>query len=265
MKRLALVILPLILSLVLLNTALCETEVRGEVSGVWDIDGAPYIITGDCIVDDEDTLVIDAGVEVLSGNHPLIILGLLIAEGTEDDSILFGLAGEAEAWQGLYFAGADTSTILEYCVFTSGHSETVGEQDSTDGRGGNIYLSSSDITIINSRISSGHANSDGGGCFIKNSSPTFMSCEFTENESRNYGGAVSLRDSSNPTFVGCNFSLNEAGAYGGAMLIWGGCEITLEDCSHCSEQIDCDESLAPPAPECKLLHPYAIPRLLHFD
>ena len=69
---------------------LAETEVSGEVSGVWDADGSPYIVVDSTWVPEGEELRIDPGVHVEFTSHGFIeLLGTLTANGTEDDSIFF--------------------------------------------------------------------------------------------------------------------------------------------------------------------------------
>jgi len=94
---------------------------------VWTREGSPYIVEEHIRIDD-DTLQIEAGVVVMF--EPYMGLGgvdlVLIAEGTEDDSILFipaNVADSTEFWDGIYFHGDDSYALLEYCYFyfTCGH------------------------------------------------------------------------------------------------------------------------------------------------
>ena len=63
-----------LLALVLLCAALLapgvsvgQTEIEGEVSGVWDVDGSPYILVGNASVPEDENLTVEAGVEVVFG------------------------------------------------------------------------------------------------------------------------------------------------------------------------------------------------------
>jgi hypothetical protein len=77
---------------VLLNvSSFAQTTVPGgEVSGTWDLLSSPYHINGDITIPDDSTLIIEPGVKVeFPGHFSLIVLGRLLAVGTETDSILF--------------------------------------------------------------------------------------------------------------------------------------------------------------------------------
>ncbi len=77
-------------ALILLNATpvLSQTEVEGEVSGVWDTDGSPYVLIGDATVSEDDSLTIEPGVEVEFGEElTLTVSGHITAQGTEEDTI----------------------------------------------------------------------------------------------------------------------------------------------------------------------------------
>ena len=65
-----------------------QTEVDGEVSGVWTVEGSPYIILEGAVVPSNEKLRIQPGVTVIVRDL-FTINGLILAEGTEEDSIIF--------------------------------------------------------------------------------------------------------------------------------------------------------------------------------
>lgn len=71
-----------------INPLLAQTEVDGEVFGEWTIEGSPYVVLEGTYIPSEETLVIQAGVEVLIRYH-LLVQGNINAIGSEEDSILF--------------------------------------------------------------------------------------------------------------------------------------------------------------------------------
>ena len=65
-----------------------QTEVEGEVSGVWDVDGSPYMIVDSVSVLQGQRLVIESGVEVVFlQRQSMAVYGELICEGSEEDSV----------------------------------------------------------------------------------------------------------------------------------------------------------------------------------
>jgi len=122
-----LVMLVLVL-LMLPVAATAQTEVEGEVSGVWEVEGNPYIVLDSLIIPDGDTLFIEPGVIIriledreenievdsLIGIH---VYGALIARGTEDDSIYFRSNHEEprpKDWRGLIGYRDNAVIELEY-------------------------------------------------------------------------------------------------------------------------------------------------------
>jgi hypothetical protein len=67
-----------------------DTPVSGNVSGVWDINGSPYLVMGDLTVPNNQTLEILPGVQVIFQDHYLFTVnGVVRAQGTAADSIEF--------------------------------------------------------------------------------------------------------------------------------------------------------------------------------
>ena len=56
----------MILLIVLMPTVvLGQTEVEGDVSGEWTVEGSPYVTTGNVIVPEDESLEIQPGVTVV--------------------------------------------------------------------------------------------------------------------------------------------------------------------------------------------------------
>ncbi|MCK5509273.1 MAG: right-handed parallel beta-helix repeat-containing protein [Desulfobacterales bacterium] len=106
---------------------------------------------------------------------------------------------------------AGGSTTIE------GFKLTYGPCQSTGGHG-SIWGGSSP-TFINSQIINGCAGV-GGGYAIRNSSATFIDCEFFENEASSNGGALYIVDST-VNIENCIFGKNTAGDSGGGIYITG--------------------------------------------
>jgi hypothetical protein len=91
----------------------------GNVSGLFNLSGSPYYIDGDITIPDQQTLTIDAGVEVIfNSSYKLTVRGRLIANGTVADTIRFKPLNNSFRWRGIRFediiAFNDTSR-LKYC------------------------------------------------------------------------------------------------------------------------------------------------------
>lgn len=108
------------------------TDVRGEQSGVWNLAGSPYIVTGDISVPAGASLIIEPGVIVkFSGPYSLRVHGTLRAVGSLTARIVFTSISDNEFgedrprnqspstndWIGLVFAnGIEAESHLEQCI-----------------------------------------------------------------------------------------------------------------------------------------------------
>ncbi len=107
------------------TSAQAETIVSGEVSGVWNTDGSPYIVIDTLFVPEGDTLQIRPGVSVFFHNQtdstrtPFCVLGSLFIDGEEGDSVCFW--SEGAAFQGFYTPDEITTVNIRahYAVFDS--------------------------------------------------------------------------------------------------------------------------------------------------
>jgi hypothetical protein len=123
----------------------------GNVSGIWTSSGSPYNIEGEITIPSSDTLIIEPGVDVIfQGHYKLIVNGWLLAEGTEEDSILFTAANTSEGWHGIRFIDAPDSSKLIFCHITNGYA--IGISGGSDDEGGGIYCDSSNPVISNCLI-----------------------------------------------------------------------------------------------------------------
>lgn len=79
---------------------------------VWTADNSPYILKSDYVVGAEDTLVIEPGVTVRAQDGVRIVVeGVLQAEGSLLDGIVFTRADSAASWGGLRFGGKEPSML----------------------------------------------------------------------------------------------------------------------------------------------------------
>ncbi|NQU06080.1 MAG: T9SS type A sorting domain-containing protein [Calditrichaeota bacterium] len=100
MKLLSFIIMLLPLSIY------AQTEIEGEVSGEWTAEDSPYIVIDSTWIPEDEELRIGPGVDVLFGEGLGIdVLGSIITEGTEDDSVRILPREEDETWRGLHLTG----------------------------------------------------------------------------------------------------------------------------------------------------------------
>lgn len=214
-----------------LQSAIADTEVSGNITSptIWTVAGSPYIVVGTVQVLEAITLIIEPGVTVkLNEGQSLIIDGMLIAQGTETDSIFFtsnDSTPQPGDWRSIKFD--DTSVdalldalgnyvsgcILEYCrIEYGGHYGTANEGTVTCFKA-SPFISHNTIT----KNSLGMWNSKGGGIHCWRSNPTIRDNTITGNSAHD-GGAIFCDDSSptisrntiagNSAFDGGGFSLH---------------------------------------------------------
>jgi hypothetical protein len=143
------------------------TYVSGEVSGVFDVQGSPYIATDEIIVPSGSSLVIEPGVHIVfESYYRFFVNGRLDARGNESDSIVFRALLKDSTWGGLRFVEAQDTSFVAYCRFENGEART----PCPDCYGGGIYCDRSDVIIEHNLIQFCDASS-GGGIFVGYSDP----------------------------------------------------------------------------------------------
>ena len=91
------------------------TDVSGNQFGTWDLAGSPYNIIGEITVPTNETLQIDAGVEVIAmGNYKITALGNISAIGTFNDTIRF-YGNDGLNWGGLRLEDETNESYFDYC------------------------------------------------------------------------------------------------------------------------------------------------------
>lgn len=95
-----------------------DRVVRGELSedSTWTKEPSPYVVAETLVVWPGATLTIEAGTEVLvAREQSLVVVGRLLAEGTENEPIVFTRYRDGESWGSLVFEQAMPSE-LSHCV-----------------------------------------------------------------------------------------------------------------------------------------------------
>ena len=95
-----------------------KTEVKGVLKGdnlTWTKDRSPYLVTGNLLVEKDDVLKIEPGVDVqFEGDYYLQVRGRLDSRGTESNRISFYGIGAGEAnWDGMKFVN-DNGSVISY-------------------------------------------------------------------------------------------------------------------------------------------------------
>jgi len=221
---------------VLITSILASAETiipGGPVSGTWDLAGSPYLVEGEITLNSNQTLTIDPGVEVLfQGWYKFIVEGILLAVGTEEDSILFTATDTTFGWHGLRFYDLSTqpdSSKLVYCKVTYGRSSSDNSAN-TDKHGGVIFALNSDkLTIAHCLIEHNMTGNVLGSAGPNGSAGTTEPGGPGEDAYSGHGGAIFI--ASSDILLTCNTIIyNQTGSSRGGRggdagdieLIYGG-------------------------------------------
>ena len=242
-------ILLIILNMLVIISVSSETIVNpGDVSGIWNYEGSPYLIQGDITIPADSQLVIESGVEINFCNHSrLNIYGNLKTLGNSADSVIFSYGYPYDYWRGLRFQNTSLqdSSYLSYSIITNARALDGGYQERRGGGiycynvnnlkidhcricecqadyGGGIYTSHSSLIITNSRFSNNYAYHDGGGIdFSGNSYPIIQDCILDNNTAVNDGGGIYCVSGSSMILEDIIITGNQAINYGGGgMHCW---------------------------------------------
>ncbi|HPI85923.1 MAG TPA: choice-of-anchor Q domain-containing protein [Bacteroidales bacterium] len=202
---------PVYSDLTLPDTILEQVVLSGSLSGV--LESGTYTITWSIRIDPGDTLLIEPGTTLLfKDSTNFFIHGMLIAEGTVNDSILFTRFNEQNTWLGIVFGSTsnDNSVIsyaaIEYC---NAHGLSINDcspqihhsairynqNHQWQMQGGGVYIYNSDAMLYDLSIYKNNAVS-GGGIYLKvvteypgESYKTIVSnCQIFENTADNGSG-----------------------------------------------------------------------------
>jgi len=181
----------------------------GNLSGI--IQSAVYRITGDLLVEANDTLQISPGaVFSFDGEYSFTINGVLKAEGTEQDSIIFDKFNldSGVGWKGLVLNNQTEATVFEYVRISGADVE---------GYSHGMKLLNSNPILSHVTISRCKGFEDGGGMYLEGSNPILTEITIANNTAR-YGGGMYL-SYSNPTLTEITIANNTA-RYGGGMYLY---------------------------------------------
>lgn len=225
-----------------------QTKVGGTISANtnWDINGSPYIVSSNILVNQGVTLSISPGVEVkLENDVGFTIHGALRAIGTSDSSVLFTsnqFIQNAGQWANIYFTQSsmpydsigNTGSILKHCkieyggswnnehiiALSGGGAKITNCQIMNNGAGLAVNNISNDINVTNNYLFQ-NGNSSAAFLYVINDSSYVVniSCNIFD-ENHNPNGILT------PFFIhgNVNFSKNtiaNIGSDGGSGLIIG--------------------------------------------
>ncbi len=105
----------LFIILLIFSIQLFGTDVSGNQSGTWDMQGSPYLIVGEITVPNNETLNISAGVEVIAmGSYKITAFGNIIAMGAINDTIRF-YGDNGIDWGGIRLEDEINASNFAFC------------------------------------------------------------------------------------------------------------------------------------------------------
>ncbi len=217
-----------------------QTQVSGNQSGTWSVDGSPYQVTGHIRIPSGQVLHIDAGVRIeFQGRYRIYVDGKLLANGTETDSIVFTAANHDSGWAGIRMDQTSDISEFYYCRFEYGKTSANGSYP--DQHGGAVVLHNADAEFYHCVFENNDATGDndgmGGAVYginTGNSTQTrtrFEDCTFLNNHAFGEGGAVKLTNDKNTQFIRCKFYGNSAGYGGGALFFYTAENVLISQCA----------------------------------
>ena len=134
------------------------TDQKKEVSGVlpdddlvWTKEMSPYLVVGNIMVEKGKTLTIEAGTEIqFAGPYRIQVEGTIIADGTEDEHIVFhGIEDGEGTWRGINGVSDNISysgTVYDPQYVSGNLLRYVEIQNCEQGLQGNLFVEDSSIT-----------------------------------------------------------------------------------------------------------------------
>ena len=226
----------------------------GDVSGLWNIDGSPYLIEGEITVPINETLVIEPGVTVnFQGYYKFNVMGTLLATGNEQDSILFTTDDPETGWHSIRIKDTDNNsqdtTRIMYCRIEYGKSSGTCPDNcgggifishgracithnniqhnsayigAADWGGGGIYSEYSNPVISENIIQYNHSGHDGGGIYCSYGSPVISGNIVRNNDSDFRGGGIASFLFAAPIISNNIIESNSSNDLGGGLYLSGG-------------------------------------------
>ena len=113
-----------------------------NVDATWTTEGSPYTLTGTLIINGSATLTIQPGVTVDLGNYQIEVEGVLNAQGTSGDRLVFSGSSSSAA---IEFSFSNYGSTIENANF---YSVSVLIQSGSPTISGNYFVSNSSSSII---------------------------------------------------------------------------------------------------------------------
>jgi hypothetical protein len=220
-----------------------EAAIYGPIKGT--IKKGNYIVTSDLTVNDQDTLVIEAGTSLLFANgSKLIAYGSFIVNGTETDPVLFDWYITGTYWKGIKLLGINKKYVINFANINHSNNHgielqftklllnncVIANNTSFASEGAGVKSTKSELEINkciirnNSCSGNGSGNNNGGGLYFSNGVLKVYQSNFNNNYADASGGAMFL-DNADYTkgfclIENCILDLNQSYGCGGIYTNW---------------------------------------------
>ncbi len=175
-------------------------------------------VSADTYIDEGVTLTINPGSTItFTGFYSLGVVGTILAEGTQTDSIHFAPSNISTGWNRILFiftSSASDSSKFSHCSFK--YSKALDDSYLGGEAGGAMYLNYfGKISIQNCLFKNNYALTLGGAIYCNYSSPLIVNNIFDNNSADIDAGAIEF-NYSHPKIIGNLFINNQTIGLGGA-------------------------------------------------
>ena len=207
---------------------LCDT-IRTDLT----IDADIVMVNCNVLVDTMVTLTIKPGTRVeFQGYYSISSQGRIIAEGTEEEPILFTAANQDSGWHAIryeYTPDYNYPSVFSYCTFEYGKALGSGEPDVAGGAV--IIRGFKDISFNNCVFRDNYANKSGAGLLVNDEGNVDIdNCHFYDNLAIYGGGGIQASDDASISISNSLFENNIALNPGGGVKISGGTQAVIDNC-----------------------------------
>ena len=159
-----------------------------------------YLVTCNLLVNAGDTLVIEAGTDLLFANGSrFIVSGLLLVEGEETNKVTFDWDAEGNHWQGIRLQGSGLNHKISHAIVRHSNLHGIEVRSSkleidhsviSDNIIPNEYCSGLTVYRANvSMVNCTFSSNKGGAIYCTDGAFDLDACTFTENTAKD-GGAI---------------------------------------------------------------------------